>query len=91
MCWRAGLDQAVSTHLGSLRSAQFGSTVGSTDLPAEIVVRVPRNDTALGVQLHDFTAGRDALFFGAVPVGVVEEGLDPAGLLSSIPSCDYGA
>jgi hypothetical protein len=87
MCWRARLDQAVSTHLGSLRSAQFGSTVGSTDLPAEIVVRVPRNDTALSVQLHDFTADRDALFFGAVPVGVVEEGLDPAGLLSVAIAC----
>ena len=67
MCWRIRLDQAVSTHLGSLKSAQFGSTVGSTDLPAELVVRVPRNDTALSVQLHAFTADRDALFFGAVP------------------------
>jgi hypothetical protein len=59
------------------------------DLPVEMLV--PRDDAAVSVKLDDFAADRDALFFGAVPVGVVEEGLDPAGLLSSIPSCDYGA
>ena len=59
------------------------------DLPVEMLVS--RDDAAVSVQLDDFAADGDALFFGAVPVGVVEEGLDPAGLLSSIPSCDYGA
>jgi hypothetical protein len=50
------------------------------DLPVEVLV--PCDDAALGVQLDDFAADRDALFFRAVPVGVVEERLDPAGLLA---------
>ena len=83
MCRRVRLVRAVSTHLGSLESAQFGST----DLPAELVARVPRNDTALSLQLHAFSADRDALFGGAVPVGVEEEDLEPAELLSVAIAC----
>jgi hypothetical protein len=50
------------------------------DLPVEMLV--PRDDAAVSVQLDDFAADRDALFLGAVPVGVVEERLDPGGLLA---------
>jgi hypothetical protein len=50
------------------------------DLPVEMLV--PRDDAALSVQLDDFAADRDALFLRAVPVGVVEDRLDPAGLLT---------
>src|SRR6266516_1878608 len=66
------------------------------DLPAEIVVRVPRDDSARVIELDDLAAHRDALVLGAIPVGVVKERLDPAGLLAlahrsplfvSIPSC----
>ena len=48
------------------------------DLPAEIIVGVPRNYTARRIQLDDFAAHRDAFILGAVPIGVVEERLDPA-------------
>jgi hypothetical protein len=45
------------------------------DLPAEIVV--PRKNAAFGVELDDLAAHGDALVFGAVSVGVVEERLGP--------------
>ena len=48
------------------------------DVPVELLV--PRNDAALSVQLDDLGADRDALFLRAVPVGVVEDRLDPVGL-----------
>jgi hypothetical protein len=50
------------------------------DLPVEMLV--PPDDTAVSVQFYDFAADRDGLVFGAVPVGVIEERLDPAGLLA---------
>src|SRR5947208_13588870 len=50
------------------------------DLPAQ--VRVPRDDSARCVELDDHAAHRDALVLGAIPIGVVEECLDSAGLLA---------
>jgi hypothetical protein len=55
------------------------------DLPVEMLV--PRDYAAVTVQLDDFAADRDALFLGAVPVDVVEERLDPAGLLAVAQCC----
>ena len=50
------------------------------DLPAETIVRVPRDYVAHRIQLDDLAAHRDALVLRAIAIGVVEERLDPAGL-----------
>jgi len=56
-------------------------------LPVKILVRATRKDASLGIQLDGLSPHSDALVLGAVPVGVVEEGLDPAGLLSVAIAC----
>src|SRR2546423_7090647 len=52
------------------------------DLPTEGVVPVPLDDDSVRVELDGLGADGQRLIVGAVPVGVVEEGLDAARLLA---------
>jgi hypothetical protein len=65
MCRRVRLVQAISTQLGSLKSAQFGSTVGSTDRNVATPARNTRQSRALwpkrALRAYQFRdAGRSA-------------------------------
>jgi hypothetical protein len=62
----------------SCRLARIALERNRIDLPVEMLV--PRDDAAFSVQLDDLAADRDALFLRAVPVGVIEDRLDPVGL-----------
>src|SRR4029450_11870271 len=48
------------------------------DLPVKPLVRALRKDAPLPVDLHDLSAYRETLVLGAIPVGVVEDGLGPS-------------